>query len=50
MAIKNYKCEKCQKCEVCKINDILAKFHEDAKKDLGVDIEIKECRNYSSAE
>jgi hypothetical protein len=50
MAIKNYICEKCEKVQVCKINDILAKFHEEAKKDLGVDIKVEECRNYSSAE
>jgi aerobic-type carbon monoxide dehydrogenase small subunit (CoxS/CutS family) len=50
MAIKSYKCKSCDKSEVCSIKTILDKFHEDAKKDLGIDLEINECRNYSSAE
>ena len=36
--INNYMCEQCDKAAVCKIMDILAKFSDDAKKPLGVDI------------
>lgn len=46
-------CEQCRKAEVCKIRDILYKFDESAKKDLGVDISIEACANcdiYSKTE
>jgi hypothetical protein len=46
--INNYLCEKCGHAEVCKIMDILAKFHEDAKKPLGVNITMDQCSNYES--
>lgn len=32
--------------KVCKIADIIAKFSDDAKKPLGVDITIDSCANY----
>ena len=44
--ISNYLCEKCGHAEVCKIMDILAKFDEDAKKPLGVNITMDRCDNY----
>ena len=43
-------CETCDKTEVCKIFDILAKFGEDAKKNLGVTITIDQCSNFQSNE
>ena len=46
MAIKNYKCETCTKQNVCKIKDILDKFLESEKKDLGVDITMDGCANF----
>lgn len=45
--IKNNMCEECTKSTVCKIKDILDKFSEDSKKDLGVDITMDAC-NYAS--
>jgi len=44
--INNYLCEKCDHREVCKIMDIISKFHEDAKKPLGVNITMDRCDNY----
>jgi hypothetical protein len=44
--INNYICADCNKREVCKIKDILAKFSDDAKNDLGVTLTICECLNY----
>lgn len=42
-------CEKynVEKYNVCKIVDILQKFSEDAKKPLGVDIDIQRCSNFA---
>ncbi len=48
--IKNNICEECDRVEVCKIADKLAPFSEDAKKDLGVTIEIDTCENYKQME
>ena len=44
--INNYMCEQCDKAAVCKIMDILAKFSDDAKKPLGVDISMDSCLNF----
>ena len=44
--ITNKICENCQSWDVCKLADILYKFDEDAKKNLGVDITIDHCQNY----
>lgn len=44
--INNHICIGCDKYEVCKIADIIAKFSDDAKKPLGVDITIDNCANY----
>lgn len=41
--VLNNICEKCDKAAVCKIINILAKFYDDAKKPLGVDITIDKC-------
>lgn len=43
--ITNNMCDKCSKAKVCKIADILAKFSSEAKKPLGVDIEMIACQN-----
>ena len=45
--IKNNICENCNHLLICKINDKLAVFSENAKKDLGVTITINECKEYS---
>jgi hypothetical protein len=50
MAIENYLCETCAKLSVCKINDILCKFDNDAKKNLGVDLTIDLCDNYDKVD
>jgi len=44
--INNYICENCTHFSVCKVVDKLKPFDEDAKKPLGVSIEIQECENY----
>lgn len=48
--IINKICENCQSWDVCKIADILYKFDEDAKRNLGVDITIDNCSNYIPVE
>jgi len=48
--INNFLCIKCDKQAVCKIYDILAKFDEEAKKPLGVDITIDSCANFEANE
>ena len=48
--ITNKMCENCQSWDVCKIANILYKFDEDAKKQLGVDITIDSCLNYIPVE
>lgn len=47
--IDNDLCCSCKKVEVCRINDILYKFHKDAKKPLGVDITMDDCKNFEDA-
>jgi hypothetical protein len=44
--IQNFICETCDKENVCKLRDILFKFHEDAKHNLGIDITMNKCLNY----
>lgn len=41
----NNMCEDCRKAEVCKNRDILYKFDESAKKQLGIDISMENCEN-----
>ncbi len=48
--INNNLCITCEKAAVCKIYDILAKFDEEAKKQLGVDITIDSCSNFEAEE
>lgn len=48
--INSFLCIKCDKQAVCKIYDILAKFDEDAKKSLGVDITMDSCANFEANE
>lgn len=47
--IKNNMCDSCSKSEVCRNRDILFKFDESAKKNLGVDITMNSCENYADA-
>ena len=44
--INNHKCLNCDKAAVCKIADIIAKFSEEVKNPLGVDITMDKCLNY----
>ena len=46
MAIRNNICINCEKLMVCKIADKLAVFDEEAKKNLGVDITVNDCKEY----
>jgi hypothetical protein len=48
--INNNICQNCEKAFVCKINDKLAVFSEDAKKDLGVSLTIDSCEEYKEVE
>ena len=48
--INQFLCIKCDKQAVCKIYDVLAKFDEEAKKPLGVDITIDSCANFEADE
>ncbi len=41
--VSNYMCMTCEKIAVCKIYDIIAKFDEDSKKQLGVDLTMDGC-------
>ena len=50
MAIQNFKCEACNKMLVCKVYDKLMFFHEDAKKDSGVNIDMQECEHFKEEE
>ena len=44
--INNYICENCTHCLICKKSDKLAVFHEDAKKNLGLNITINDCNDF----
>jgi hypothetical protein len=46
LMINNNICLHCSKSFVCKIRDILAKFEEDAKKPLGLDLTIDSCHHF----
>ena len=48
--INKFLCIQCDKQAVCKIYDILAKFDEEAKKPLGVDITMDSCANFEADE
>ena len=43
-------CVDCTKFLVCKIADKLAVFGEEAKKDLGVNITIDQCKEFTKVE
>ena len=47
--ISNNLCASCTKGEVCRNKDILYKFHEDQKTQLGIDITIDDCVNFEDA-
>ena len=49
MAIENNICIQCNHDTICKIQDKIVVFDDDAKKPLGVDIEIKNCTNFEEA-
>lgn len=44
--IKNNLCENCVHISMCKYKDFVQKFSEDAKKPMGIDIEILQCSSY----
>ena len=46
VAVLNNICEQCDHSGVCKIEDEILVFSEFTNKPLGVDIEIKGCKNY----
>ena len=48
--INNYICESCTHYTVCKVADKLAPFHEEAKKDLGVEITINNCIEFKDVD
>lgn len=48
--INNYLCESCEHSSFCKYKDFVEKFSEDAKKPMGIDIEILQCSSYEENE
>ena len=48
--IKNNLCENCVHTSMCKYKDLVQKFSEDAKKPMGIDIEILQCSSYEKDE
>lgn len=44
--LSNKLCESCGKAAVCRNIDLLYKFDEAAKKQLGIDITLDSCENY----
>ncbi len=44
--VKDMFCDSCKKNSVCKNLDILMKFDETAKKQLGIDITMDKCENF----
>lgn len=45
--INNFICEECNHFSVCENVSKLMKFHESARKDLGITITVDECDNYA---
>lgn len=45
--INNFMCEDCSHYFVCDKLSKLMKFHQDAKTDLGVEITMNDCKDYS---
>jgi len=48
--INNYICEKCNHTLVCKKVDILFKFSDSNNKNIGVDVEMLSCSDFSPIE
>lgn len=48
--VNNYKCINCKHSLVCEFKKIVDKFHENEKKDLGIDITMDECKNFDEEE
>ena len=48
MAVENYICPSCQCFNVCEVKKKIVVFHEEAKKQLGMDIEIKSCEEFKA--
>lgn len=44
--VKNMFCDSCKKITVCKNLDVLMKFDESAKKQMGINITMDECENF----
>jgi len=48
--IKNFLCEGCIHNFLCRYKDAIDKFDDDAKKPMGIDIEILKCASYDKDE
>ncbi len=46
--INNHMCLSCDVSSICKVSTVLEKFSDEAKVNLGVDLEIKSCAHYIS--
>ena len=44
--VNNFLCSACSKEPICKIVDLIFKFHEEAKKPLGVNLTMNSCSHY----
>lgn len=44
--IVNYKCDDCKLASICQAKNKLKPFTEEAKVDLGVLLQMKECKTY----
>jgi len=50
MAVLNNICEKCGHAHLCVFKQNLDKFSNEAKRPLGIDIEIKSCSSFEENE
>ena len=50
MAVLNNICEKCGHSHLCVFKQNIDKFLDEAKKPMGIDVEIKKCSSYESDE
>lgn len=48
--LNNNLCASCDKAAVCRNVNILYKFDDSAKKPLGIDITIDDCKNYEKTQ
>lgn len=50
MAVNNQKCGECTLFDICKAAAKLKAFTDEARTDLGVELDFVDCVNYHSAE